>query len=152
MKMTKTISWALAFSILAASTSVFADRGDRRGGRDRHDDRGRPVWRGDMRHFHERDFDRWRGGHWVHTHHDDHFGWWWVVPAMGLWYWYSQPVYPYPNPYTPPLVVAPTVPSAPPQVQYWYYCDASQTYYPYVQACPGGWRMVPATPSGVPGQ
>jgi hypothetical protein len=26
----------------------------------------------------------------------------------------------------------------------WYYCDASRTYYPYVQACASGWRQVPA--------
>ncbi len=149
MKMTKTITWALAVSILAASLSVYADRDDRRD-RDRHDDRG---WHGDIRHFHERDFDHWRGGHWAHEYHDGRWGWWWVIPTLGLWYWYAQPAYPYPNPYTPPVTVVPqTMPSTPPPAQYWYYCDASRTYYPYVQSCPGGWRMVPATPSGAPGQ
>jgi len=161
MKMTKTITWALVFSILAASTAAFADRDGRHGGGDRHDSHSRydshsrPVWHGDIRHFHERDFDRWRGGHWSHGYHDGRLGWWWVVPTLGLWYWYTQPVYPYPNPYTPPVVVVPStpaVPSTPPQAQYWYYCDASKTYYPYVQSCPGGWKMVPATPSGAPGQ
>jgi hypothetical protein len=28
----------------------------------------------------------------------------------------------------------------------WYYCDASQTYYPYVKQCAAGWRQVPAQP------
>jgi hypothetical protein len=162
MKMTKTITWALAFSILAASSTVFADRDDR------HDDhRGpgpvrhesRQVWRGDIHRFHERDVRVWHGGHWAHERHDGRLGWWWVIPTLGLWYWYAQPVYPYPDPYTPPVVVVqPTtpapapVPSTPPPAQYWYYCDASKAYYPYVPSCPGGWRMVPATPSGAPNQ
>lgn len=153
MKMTKTISWALAFSILTLSLSAVADRDDRRGP-DRHDDRG--AWHGDIRHFHDRDLARWRGGHWTHEYHDGRLGWWWVV--AGLWYFYPQRVYPYPDPYTPPPVVivqpnapAPT-PGAPPPAQYWYYCDAAKGYYPYVPSCPGGWRMVPATPSGAPGQ
>ena len=25
---------------------------------------------------------------------------------------------------------------------YWYWCDAYQQYYPYVGACPSGWRAV----------
>jgi len=147
MKTTKTITWALAFSILAASFTAIADRDDRRGGWDQHDNRG--GWHGDIRRFHDHDFDRWRGGHWSHGYHDGRLGWWWVVPTLGLWYWYSQPFYPYPDPYTPPVVIVPpaTTPSAPPPAQYWYYCDASRTYYPYVQSCPGGWKMVPATPS-----
>ena len=29
------------------------------------------------------------------------FGWWRVVG--GLWYWYPTPIYPYPDPYTPPV-------------------------------------------------
>ncbi|WP_322028684.1 hypothetical protein [Paraburkholderia sp. J76] len=28
----------------------------------------------------------------------------------------------------------------------WYYCAASQTYYPYVRTCAGGWQQVPARP------
>lgn len=26
----------------------------------------------------------------------------------------------------------------------WYYCDDSQTYFPYVKECSSGWRAVPA--------
>jgi hypothetical protein len=69
-----------------------------------------------------------------------------VVPFGAYWRPYWEP-YPY-----PPVVMAP-----PPQVyveltplppQYWYYCDAAQAYYPYVQECPGEWRPVWPTPPG----
>jgi hypothetical protein len=107
---------------------------------------------GEMHRFHEHDLGRWQGGNWHHGHHLGRLGWWWVVG--GMWYFYSEPVYPYPDPYTPPVVVVPApapsqtvVTPAPASVQYWYYCDASKTYYPYVATCPGGWRQVPATPA-----
>ena len=29
----------------------------------------------------------------------------------------------------------------------WYYCAGSQTYYPHVKECPGGWQRVPAQAS-----
>jgi hypothetical protein len=63
-----------------------------------------------------------------------------VVPFEAYW-----------EPY-PPVVMAP-----PPQVfveptplppQSWYYCDAAQAYYPYIQECPGEWRPVWPTPPG----
>jgi hypothetical protein len=72
-------------------------------------DRPGRGWHGDIRHFHERDFVRWRGGRWVHGWHGRSFGWWWVVG--GVYYAYPTPVYPYPDPYTPPAVVV-----APPPV------------------------------------
>jgi hypothetical protein len=73
-------------------------------------------------------------------------------------------------PYPPPQGAAPQYPDdddAPPQgtaPQYpqsdapqtvtpqtggntWYYCDASNTYYPYVKDCTSGWRPVPAQPA-----
>lgn len=150
MKITKTISWALAFSILTASFSAVADRDDHRG----HDNRGysRGGWHGDIRHFNDHDLGRWRSGHWNHGYHDGRLGWWWVV--AGLWYFYPQRVATYPDPYTPPpvVVVQPApVQNAPPPAQYWYYCDSAQAYYPYVQSCPAGWRMVSPTPAGAPG-
>ena len=62
-----------------------------------------PVWHGGIEHFHEHDIVVWRGGRWFHGWHGNRLGWWWIVgPA---WYWYPAPVYPYPNPYTPPVVV-----------------------------------------------
>ena|SRR5215469_9213558 len=106
----------------------------------------RPIGRwghGDIRHFHEHDWDEWRGGRWDHDWHGGHFGWWWVVG--GVWFWYPQPVYPYPYPYAPPPYVPPEVEWAPTPA-YWYYCPPAGAYYPYVPACPTGWRRVPATP------
>jgi hypothetical protein len=73
-----------------------------------------------------------------------------VVPFGPYWSPYWEP-YPY-----PPVVIAPSPPvyvqPSPPVVAqpspptYWYYCDAAQAYYPYVQQCPGGWRPVTPTP------
>jgi hypothetical protein len=48
----------------------------------------------------------------------------------------------------PPVVMAPPpvmVQPSPLPPQYWYYCDTSQAYYPYVPQCPGGWRAVTPT-------
>jgi hypothetical protein len=69
-----------------------------------------------------------------------------VVPFGAYWRPYWEP-YPY-----PPVVIAPPprvyVEPSPPPPQYWYYCDAAQAYYPYVQQCPGEWRPVLPTPPG----
>jgi len=151
MKITKMKSLILAFSTLVAIAPMAANA-------DRHDegrhDGGR-HWGGDIREFHNRDLPRWRAGYWHHSVHDGRLGWWWVVG--GLWYFYPQPVYPYPDAYTPPVVVIQQTPSAmpgasAPQAQSWYYCASAQSYYPYVPSCPEGWKMVPATPPGVPAQ
>lgn len=110
-----------------------------------------PRWHGDISRFHEHDWHLWRGGHWEYARHGGRIGWWWVVG--GAWYLYPAPVYPYPNPWEPPaVIVAPPVeppppPPAPP-TQYWYYCEASHGYYPYLTTCPGGWKPVPAIPAG----
>jgi hypothetical protein len=106
-----------------------------------------PHWRGDIARFHEHDWNVWRGGHWARARHDGRVGWWWVVGAS--WYFYPAPVYPYPNPWEPPPVVLVTPPAntaPPPPTAYWYFCEASRGYYPYVPTCPGGWQQVPATP------
>ena len=105
-----------------------------------------PGWRGYRHGFYPRGFYAWHNGFWRHSWYGGRFGWWWVVG--GVWYFYPQPVYPYPDPYVPPnypaAAPAPTG-DAPPQ--YWYYCDASKTYYPYVSSCASGWRQVPTTPA-----
>src|SRR5690348_7675736 len=59
----------------------------------------------DIRRFHDHDIERWRAGRWYHGRHDSRLGWWWVVG--GVWYFYPQPVYPYPDPYRPPVVAGP---------------------------------------------
>ena len=109
---------------------------------DRGDFRGRPA----ARHFDHRE---WRGGQWVHGDHGGHLGWWWVV--AGTWFLYPRPVYPYPPvvvqpPEPEPVIVQPAPQAAPPV---WYFCPESDTYYPYVQRCPRGWRTVPAVPPGL---
>ena len=141
MKAIRTAGFVLALITATTSPLAVADRG----------------WRGDIRHGHRQDVRVWRGGHWVHGHHHQRFGWWWV--AGGLWYLYPAPVYsypapvyPYPDPYIPPVVVVPPQAPAPapalgPPTQYWYYCEPAKGYYPYVPSCPGGWRAVPAIPT-----
>jgi hypothetical protein len=65
-----------------------------------------------------------------------------IVPFGAYWGPHWEP-YGY-----PPVVVAPSpqVYVQPSPLVYWYYCDAAQAYYPYVQRCPGGWRPVSPTP------
>jgi len=102
------------------------DRGhfpDQRGGWARH-----PGWQGDIRRF---DHGYWRSGHWWQGEYGGRLGWWWIVGPN--WYLYPQPLYPYPDPYAPPGASA----------GFWYWCDAYRQYYPYVGACPSGWRAVP---------
>ncbi|MGJ0524033.1 hypothetical protein ACR42A_10840 [Burkholderia gladioli] len=78
-------------------------------------------------------------------------------------YWGPPSIYYAP----PPLVAVPVEPAPPPeyveqgqpepapppeagapplQPGYWYYCNASRRYYPYVKTCSSGWREVPARP------
>ena len=141
--------------------------GEFRGGEHRGGER---HWEGrEIHRFGGRDLEIWRGGRWYHGRHEGRRGWWWV--AAGIWYFYPSPVYPYPDPYTPPVaiinqqppvVVAPqppvmVAPQAPAPVQaqpqpaqLWYYCESSKTYYPYVASCAEGWKSVPAqAPQGV---
>lgn len=111
--------------------------------------------------------DHWRAGGWHHGWHGDRLGWWWVTG--GMWYYYAQPVYPYPDPYAPPAIIVEQAPppvviqqapapvqyepapaATPPTAQFWYYCETPAGYYPYVASCPSGWKTVPATPPGAP--
>jgi hypothetical protein len=153
----KTLHTILA-AIVATSAFIRPAAADER---DRHRGFERPprheVWRGDIRHFRDHDFDRWRGGRWYHGRHLGRVGWWWIVG--GIWYFYTTPVYPYPNPYLPPVVVVPPapapapapapVPEPPAQPQYWYYCPNPPGYYPYVAQCATNWQQVPAAPQAI---
>lgn len=128
--------------------------------RDRHDHRDHHDFHGhDFRFFTPLELSLWTGGAWFHEWHDGRLGWWWV--ADGAWYWYPEPVYPYPTyvsepvavvqpppppaypPPPAPVVAPPPQEGAPPPAS-WYYCDNPQGYYPYVQQCMSGWRQVPA--------
>jgi len=135
----------LAVAAMLCSLPALADRH----GEDRHwhgeEDH---HWHGDIARFHEHDWGLWRGGRWVHEIHDGRLGWWWV--AGDSWYFYPAPVYPYPDPYEPPVTVAVTPLAAPPAAPVpnsWYYCEGAKGYYPYVPTCPGGWKKVPANPA-----
>jgi hypothetical protein len=120
--------------------------------------RSEQHWHGNIHNFHQGDIHHWAGGHWYHGGHDGRLGWWWVVGAAvdsALWYSYPVPVYPYPDPYAPTVVVspqpAPMVQQAPQMYQpttpsVWYFCQSSGKYYPYTSSCPEGWQTVPATP------
>lgn len=77
----------------------------------------------------------------------------WLGPGIwGPWWgprYYWDPYYYSPPVYAPPVVVQPApqvAPQAAPQ-QYWYYCQGSQAYYPYVKECPGGWMQVVPQPT-----
>jgi hypothetical protein len=70
--------------------------------------------------------------------------------------WFPPYAYPYPYAYgyPPPVVIEPAPDpqvyvqpqQAPPEESYWYYCENSKTYYPYVSQCPSGWlKVVPRT-------
>lgn len=147
------VGWWLAVAALLGTAVPFNAAAQ-------HRDRG---WHGDIRQFDHHDMHRWRSGAWRHGSHGGRVGWWWV--AGGMWYFYPQPVYPYPDPYRPPVIVVEQAPQpvvvpiqpapqvapvvTPPAIQFWYYCEAAGAYYPYVATCPSGWKTVPATPPGV---
>ena len=102
----------------------------------------RSAWHNrDIRHFEKHDRAVWHGGVWRHGRYGGRLGWWWIVGPT--WYYYPRPIYPAPDPYIPPVT---TIQSPAPQVQNWYYCEASKEYYPYTSSCPGGWKTIPANP------
>lgn len=130
-----TLAVLTAMSIMAGPSA--ADERDHRHGaeRERHENRRPQAHR-----FNHRDHAHWRAGRWHHGDRAGRSGWWWIVgPA---WYFYPAPVYPYPDPYVPPLVQAPR---AAPATQYWYYCTHPPGYYPTVPECRVDWQRVPAT-------
>jgi len=106
----------------------------------------------DVRRFSEQDRVAWQGGNWHHEYHNGQFGYWWF--AGGSWYFYDNPVYPYPlvvsdTVYVDPDVVdadAPAPDALTPPPGYWYWCDNPAGYYPYVSSCPTQFRPVPAQP------
>jgi hypothetical protein len=129
---------AVMISIAVTSGTSAADERDHRRGAERGRHEG---WHGEIHRFNEHDLGRWSAGRWYRGHHAGRLGWWWIVG--GVWYYYPAPVYPYPNPYQPPMMVASP---APPTAQFWYYCANPPGYYPYVAQCAGNWQRVPASP------
>jgi hypothetical protein len=81
-----------------------------------------------------------------------------VVVGFGFGFplWYPAPWHYAPAPYYyPPPVVISRAPITyierrevtPASTDWWYYCQQSNSYYPYVKTCPGGWQKVSPTPS-----
>jgi hypothetical protein len=118
----------------------YADRG-------RHGDQGHGYKsHGHRSHGHR---SHWHRGH-RHRGHGVRHGWRGPRVRLGLglgtfWgpYWGGGPYWPYEA--YPPVVAPPPV-VVQPSPHYWYYCDAARAYYPYVQHCPGGWRLVTPPP------
>ena len=86
----------------------------------------------------------------------------WLYPTYPRPYFgprfYSPPVIVSPSPVyieqSPPVVYvekerpAPVVSSAPAlESGYWYFCNESQSYYPYVKECAGAWQRVAPAPA-----
>lgn len=74
--------------------------------------------------------------------------------------WFYGPYPGYYSPYYyPPIITMPAPPvtyveqgnaattNSAPQSGYWYYCEASRGYYPYVKTCPAGWQAVAPEPA-----
>jgi hypothetical protein len=76
------------------------------------------------------------------------------APAMP----YYPPVIITPAPVQPPVyieqqVISPSIPQAAPaptDTNYWYRCEKTDAYYPYVKECPGGWQKVVPVPPAQP--
>ncbi len=89
------------------------------------------------------DRQAWRRGVWRHEEHDGHLGWWWLVD--GSWFFYPQPIYPYPTYIGPDYYYDYSDQYGEPPY-YWYHCEDPAGYYPYVQDCNVPWQQVPPMP------
>jgi len=83
----------------------------------------------DFGHFNPEERAHWAGGSWRHGWHDGRLSWWWIVD--GDWYFYPEPIYPYPN-YVAPYSAGGS-----------YYCTNPLGYYPYVASCGDPWQFIP---------
>ena len=97
----------------------------------------------DFAHFSPADQVMWRGGGWRHEFHNGRWGWWWLVG--GGWYFYDQPIYPYPayvsevvyeEPVEEDQTMEPVDPAeaSQPSGNVYYYCPGVG-YYPQVATC-----------------
>ena len=116
--------------------------------RERHEFREHDVHR-----FNHEDWRHWRGGRWINACYAGRCGNWWY--SGGQFYFYDQPIYPYPMFVSPIAYIDPMMdmPVVQPQQQpmpidsgpqYWYYCDNPPGYYPYISECYTQFRAVPA--------
>ena len=108
-------------------------------------------------HFSVQDRAMWTHGNWRHERYHGRYGWWWNT--NGAWFFYDQPVYPYPG-YASDFYYSDDYadngdggyanpgygPEPGDSGGYWYYCNNPAGYYPYVKSCRGPWRAVTPTP------
>lgn len=66
-------------------------------------------------------------------HHHHH----WTTLA---WHHYALPVSPLSDPEAPLDFDSPPAPAG---EEYGYFCPSAGAYYPYIESCSGGWRLVP---------
>jgi hypothetical protein len=140
-----TVVSVLGFAAAVSLAAPMLAQAQWRGGGPRHGFYGR-----DFRYFGPHELGVWRGGAWRHDWYGGRYGWWWV--ADGFWYFYPEPIYPYPT-YVPPAIVvqqAPPTPAGLPPAQFWYYCPNPQGYYPYVASCSVAWQQVSANAPAQP--
>jgi hypothetical protein len=83
------------------------------------------------------------------------WGWGWGAPWPGYYGYYGYSPYSMGPPYLIERNRAEAAADAglehlPAPPQYWYFCEASGAYYPYVSACPAGWKPVPVVPMPSP--
>ncbi|MFM9885310.1 MAG: hypothetical protein ACKVQT_19980 [Burkholderiales bacterium] len=69
-----------------------------------------------------------------------------LVAAPLVYHGYSAYYGPGPYYYPPAYVEQGTVPIDQAPASWWYYCQESNTYYPYVRECSGAWQRVAPTP------
>jgi hypothetical protein len=152
----------MLFAALASAPSMAEHGGHGDGHGDRGDGHG---WsHGDGHGWGHGDDRGWGHGDdrgWDHDHGGGHvrFGLTFGVPLFDPGYY--SPYYDYPYPAYPAYAYPPVVVQSAPPVYVeqgaaqaapapapadWYYCAASNSYYPYVSECPGGWQRVPARP------
>jgi hypothetical protein len=145
----------LAISILAVIliTALAAAEAYARGGRGGSHGRGFHGHHGHAHHGHShRHHGHFHRGHAFHprTHVFVGIG---APLAFGPW-WYSAPYYAYPPigaaTYAPAYIEQDDVGTGEPPQSWWYYCPNSQTYFPYVKECAGGWERVTPVPSSSP--
>jgi hypothetical protein len=121
--MKKSTTGLLTALLFATSLPVLADRSDGRNGRHFQPDR------------YERHYDqRPRHGHQNHQGYNAAWGVLGAGLALGAFALAIE------SP-RPPVVVAPVI--APPN-NLWYYCESYRAYYPRINYCPEGWRVIPA--------
>ena len=120
----------------------------------------------DVSRFNSSERNRWTHGRWHHGRHNHRFGWWWF--ANGGWFFYDQPIYPYPGYVSSDAYYGEDYSdggnydydydgdsgdsysddsgAASANDGYWYYCRDPEGYYPDIRKCRTDWQRVSPRP------